>query len=301
MLVSACAAKLVDLHACKDDDIAHMAVSGPNSTMDFAKGLALSFGEGDPVMCYAGFWIDADHLVDLLLNSTHKEGRMMFGYAADILRHCSASHDFVGRFLRLSDRNITFSDWIIFGLGGAERHAKLKEIKALSAEKHHYCAGFETGVLLQRLLVEEQRYGAANSTAVKELLHGFFDGLTLPVDDECLSDTRLLLPEALGDVRGGLKGLLKALRPLLEDVLECAKPFYAEPDHGKKQILWALSHPSELNDVFAEALKEKKLDFGLEGASLLLAAHVKEWRRVGEEAGKLVSEILSTPPATVTV
>lgn len=186
-----CTAKLVDIHACKDDNMGDMVVSAPNrSKADFAKGLAMSLEEGDPAMCITGFWIDADHLVDLLLNSTHKEARMLFGYAADILRHCSASHDFAARFLHLSDRNITFSDYLIFALGGAERYEKLSHIKNLTSTHHHFCAGFETGVLFQRLLIEEQRFGADNSTAVKELLHGFFDGMTLAVDDECLSDAR---------------------------------------------------------------------------------------------------------------
>lgn len=95
----------------------------------------------------------------------------------------------------------------------------------------------------------------------------------------------------------GLKGVVKALRPLIENALECSKPFYPDADHGKKQIAWALRHLTDINSIFAEAVKEKKVDFGLEGASLLLAAHVKEWRRVGEELGKLVGGILSTAPA----
>jgi hypothetical protein len=219
------------------------------------------------------------------------------------LEMCSEATTDVEEYARLmknlwDPRYYTLHNACTLALNVAEDRAQLKVFLADLSKGQDYQAG---NVLMHTILDVMERPGipSSNGTAAVQIARGFAGGFVDDIDLKCFQDAKVEVPSVIGGVLQCLSGvgIIGGLENLFHG-LEGLVPFIKDCYHEKSEIMNLLSECAAFKDPPALARKlghnilTNGVDITIELAQAALDIKGKDYERLGQDVGKILSKIV---------
>jgi len=296
----------------------------PNTTWNssaFAVGLFAGFGELHPALCavsmyyipeitVAGIWAEFAHFWqtcegegcgDAVVYLSVLDFLISEEFLVGLPTECQVSREALTELKRGVNviqhaESHTIQNMTLLALTSIEQSWRIQNAIELFRVGYPFCAGYQTSVALQRVLVEpvlngSSRNGSHRFSNAQKFTMGFLNGATLApmVDLQCASSLRFTVPSLVEDlVKPGkfFPSIYMLLQIYSNTIGECVQPgFFRDMEYRPHQNLLAdMENPSLLYDTMVEHPLEISAHLGALG----LAAKNGDWARSGEELGKMV-------------
>jgi len=295
----------------------------PNTTWNssaFFVGLFAGFGELHPALCatnmhdihettVAGIWAAFAHFAQTCEGEGCGDAVVYFSVldfliSEEILvglpMECQVSREALTELKKgvnaiQNAESHTMQNMTLLALTSIEQSWRIQNALELFRVGYPFCAGYQTSVALQRVLVEpvlngSSRNGSHRFSNAQKFTMGFLNGATLApmVDLQCASSLRFTVPSLVEDlVKPSLRSLYNLLQIYSNTIGECIQPgFFRDMEYRPphQNLLADMKNPSLLYDTMVKHPLEISAHLGALG----LAAKNGDWARSGEELGKMV-------------
>merc|ERR1712050_686829 len=226
------------------------------------------------------------------------------------LEACSAATTDVEEYRKLvknlmDPRYYTLHNACTLALNIAEDRAQLRDFVTDLGQKQNYKAGY---TLMRTILdvMENPGIPSSNGTASVQIARGFASGFVEDVDLKCFQDAKVEVPTVVGGVLECMSGV--GIIPGLESLfhgLEGLVPLLKDCYHEKGKIMQLISECADFKDPRGLARRlghnilSNGVDITIELAQAALDIKGKEYQRLGEAVGKILSKVVISNATSV--
>jgi len=230
----------------------------------------------------------------------------------ETLEVCSSATTDVEQYMRLTKnlmdpRYYTLQNACTLALNVAEDHKMLVDFEHKIKTNDMYGAGNE---MMHTILDVLERPGipSSNGTAALQIAAGLAEGFGESVDLPCFKDARVEIPSIIGGVMECMSGVgvilgLESLFHGIEGLVPLFKDCYQE----KSKIMDLLHTFKDFKNIhdLARTLGHNVMvngvDLSIEASMCVLDVKGKEWKRLGEDIGKILSKIVISNDNSTTI
>jgi len=189
---------------------------------------------------------------------------------------------------------------LLIGLNLAENHFQLGSIKTAWEEGDYYVAGYELTIALLHVLGNLETFIPISSgKAAIQIAWGLAEVFAIDIDVSCFKDVRVEIPALIGgmmdimsvvDIANGLESLFHGLEGIVPTYKDCM----ADKRHITELLerFSDFQHPRNLAKTFLKHIMENRRDLSLETEAAVLDFKGAEWKRFGQDIGRILQNIL---------
>jgi len=219
------------------------------------------------------------------------------------LESCSSAATDVEQYAKLVNnlndpRYYTTQNALTLALNVAEDRVQLEQVVSDVEKGDEYAAGHALMLTILDVL-ENPGIPSSNGTAAVQIARGFAHGFVEDVNLKCFQDAKAEVPSVIGGVLACMSGVglipgLELVFHALTGLVPFLKDCYDERSQIKNILLefTDFRHPLELAKRFGHNIVANGIDISLELASATLDIQGKNYERLGEDVGKILSKIL---------